>query len=440
MSNERLYYIQAADQWLTYSEAHEYGYTLSKPLLKTYYTQDLQPVQIRVDSASGELYDLRAQAPHSWVTDINSLNLYRLVGDVALYTADKSNTYSSYSSSISSDESDNIAYNGEVVSYEDLYNNFGITKHPCNMYLVQDGRILSWHDPETNLYWNVSKKSWDSYPPSQDTDLVPQIFPLPDPILPFEQWDSQLPSILSVTGRFIPSFESSSLSPSYKDVPQWEDYQNTFNLGLYINISKNNIKIYVIAEEGVEDYLGNHLSYGDNFIGDYECLYIEQGSSVSPRERIRSQSFYGDQDWRDLETTKFSIKNPNSLGIIRLNGQWKESFDSSIIAEAGTGYIILESFSNYHVPSSVAEMFIDILVESTITFKAMSRSEHGYDYVRVFGITDEIIFNGQNISTFTEFTVSGKGTIRVQYIKDGSANTEPDKGFLAVPEDFIIED
>ena len=174
MSNERLYYIQAIDKWLTYVEAHEYGYTLSRPLLETYYTQDLQPVQIRVDSTSGELYDLRVQAPHSWVTDIDSLNLYRLVGEVTLYTADKSNTYTSYSSSITSSELDNIAYNGEIVSYEDLYNNFGITKHPCKIYIVQDGNILSWHDEEENLYWDVVKKQWHPLPPSSQE--IPNIY------------------------------------------------------------------------------------------------------------------------------------------------------------------------------------------------------------------------------------------------------------------------
>ena len=281
MSNERLYYIQIVDQWLTYSEAHDYGYTLSKPLLKTYYTSDLQPVQVRVDSTSGELYDLRAQAPHSWVTDIDSLNLYRLVGDVTLYTADKSNTYSSYSNSISSSESDNVAYNGEIVSYEDLYNNFGITKHPCNMYLVQDGRVLSWYDPETNLYWNVSKNEWNATPPSQETDLVPQIFPLPDPVLPFEQWDSQLPSILSVTGRFNPSFESPSLSPSYKDLPQWEEYQDIFSDGFYDDTIVLGTKIYVQSEDGVDDYQGNHYNYGDSFTGDYSLTYVDPDGYTS---------------------------------------------------------------------------------------------------------------------------------------------------------------
>ena len=283
MSNERLYYIQAIDKWLTYDEAHEYGYTLSRPLLKTYYTQDLQPVQIRVDSESGELYDLRAQAPHSWVTDIDSLNLYKLVGDVILYIADKSNTYDSYSSSISLSEPYNIAYNGEIVSYEDLYNSFGITKHPCKIYIVHDGNVLSWYDEEENLYWDVTKKRWQTYPPSPEQESNDSIIkPLPDPVLKFDQWEdnlSQLPTIQSLTGTFFPAPSIyTSLSPSQKMVSQWEDFQNLTNDKLYTDILKSGIKIYVKSEDGIDDYQGNHYNYGDYFIGDYQYVYVDSDS------------------------------------------------------------------------------------------------------------------------------------------------------------------
>ena len=283
MSNERLYYIQPIDKWLTYSEAHEYGYTLSRPLLKTYYTQDLQPVQIRVDSESGELYDLRAQAPHSWVTDIDSLNLYRFVGDVTLYIADKSNTYDSYSSSISLSEPYNIAYNGEIVSYEDLYNSFGITKHPCKIYIVQDGNVLSWYDEEENLYWDVRKKQWQTYQPSPEQESDDSIIkPLPDPVLKFDQWEdnlSQLPTIQSLTGTFFPAPSIyTSLSPSQKMVSQWEDFQNLTNDMLYTDILQTWTKIYVKSEDGVDDYQGNHYNYGDNFIGDYQYVYVDSDS------------------------------------------------------------------------------------------------------------------------------------------------------------------
>ena len=283
MENERLYYIESLNRWVTYEEAHQYGYTLTKPEILTLYTDDLQAIQIRRDTSTGTLYDTREVAPHSWVTDIDVLGLYSQVGSITLYTADTPESYIGYVASLESDVPTHVDYSGDLTLISDLHDNFGITDHPCQIYLVQEGVTLSWYDADENLYWDVTKRQWQESPPSpeqpgSDSDILP----FPDPVIPHYQWESdlsQLPTIQSVTGRFYPAPSVyTSLSPSHKMIEQWDDLQNLVNDFLYTDVTQTGIKIYVQAEEGVDDYLGNHYNFGDYFVGDYQNVYVESDS------------------------------------------------------------------------------------------------------------------------------------------------------------------
>lgn len=174
MENERLYYIESLNRWVTYEEAHQYGYTLTKPEILTLYTDDLQAIQIRRDISTDTLYDTREAAPHLWVTDIDVLGLYSQVGSVTLYTADMPESYTGYATSLTSDVPTHIDYNGDLTLISDLHDNFGITDHPCQIYLVQEGITLSWYDADENLYWDVTKRQWQEPPPSAQT--IPNIY------------------------------------------------------------------------------------------------------------------------------------------------------------------------------------------------------------------------------------------------------------------------
>lgn len=283
MENERLYYIESLNRWVTYEEAHQYGYTLTKPEILTLYTDDLQAIQIRRDISTDTLYDTREVAPHSWVTDIDVLGLYSQVGSITLYTADTPESYTGYVASLASNVPTHVDYSGDLTLISDLHDNFGITDHPCQIYLVQEGITLSWYDDDENLYWDVTKRQWQESPPSpeQPSDGS-DILPFPDPVIPHYQWESdlsQLPTIQSVTGRFYPAPSTyTSLSPSHKMIEQWDDYQNLVNDTLYTDVTQTGITIYVQAEEGVDDYLGNHYNFGDSFVGDYQSVYVESDS------------------------------------------------------------------------------------------------------------------------------------------------------------------
>lgn len=174
MENERLYYIESLNRWVTYEEAHQYGYTLTKPEILTFYTDDLQAIQIRRDTSTGTLYDTRETVPHSWVTDIDVLGLYSRVGSITLYTADTPESYTGYVASLESDMPTHVDYSGDLTLISDLHDNFGITDHPCQIYLVQEGIALSWYDADENLYWDATKRQWQESPPSAQD--IPNIY------------------------------------------------------------------------------------------------------------------------------------------------------------------------------------------------------------------------------------------------------------------------
>lgn len=177
-------------------------------------------------------------------------------------------------------------YQDSFYMKESLFTQFGLTETPSQVWDIDAGVPWSWYNPELGMYWDNrdGRKYWSTEPPIPEApdDSDQEILPFPDPVLPHYQWEddlSQLPTIQSVTGRFYPAPSTyPSLSPSHKMVEQWDDPQNLVNDFLYTDVTQTGINIYVQAEEGVDDYLGNHHSFGDYFVGDYQYVYVESDS------------------------------------------------------------------------------------------------------------------------------------------------------------------
>lgn len=176
MSNDRLYYIKSLNTWLTYTQAHEYGYTLVKAEEVTFYTSDLQEVTLRKDPSDNTFYDSREEAPHSWVSDINELEsvLYKSLGNITIYQGEAHITCAGFTDSINSNELKYVYLDSEFVSIEDLYNLRGITTYKCDYYIVEDGIPLAWYDSDKELYWNNYQgyKLWQQSPPSPSAQPV----------------------------------------------------------------------------------------------------------------------------------------------------------------------------------------------------------------------------------------------------------------------------
>lgn len=171
MSNKE-YYLN--NNWYTWEELHALGYTKSKPATLTLYNIDAVPVQVvqsnDQDDDYGKLYD---NVNHTWVSDINELNLYtKLPEQVKLYTGDSFELSNGYSNSLNSQSVSNVDFNSELLTVAELHD-LGKTLYPCVLYSVSDGVISTWYDPITNLYWDnrVGKKIWSETKPVDESEF-----------------------------------------------------------------------------------------------------------------------------------------------------------------------------------------------------------------------------------------------------------------------------
>ena len=132
---------------------------------------------------------------------------------------------------------------------------------------------------------------------------------------------------------------------------------------------------------------------------------------------------------------------------IDLNSEWVEDTEDS-------NYTYFKSNSNVSVDSSYSQCKVTWSNLTSITFKYMSSSEIGYDYLCV-GILDGEKFTAQpsdgssNVylstydkisGTYYEFTIEcdeGEHHIWFCYQKDGGGNEGEDRGFIGVPKSVV---
>lgn len=176
MSEERLYYIKSVDQWLTYAEAHSYGLTKKKPNEVTFYTNEAQPVILRKDTDTHELWDFRIEeVPHEWASSISDLGLYKKLGNVTIYQGEVPITCLGFTDSELSNELKYVYLDSVFTDLETIYYSSGITPYKCTNYIVQEGEVLAWYDAvhDPPMYWNNQSgyKRWQSTPP--DPGITP---------------------------------------------------------------------------------------------------------------------------------------------------------------------------------------------------------------------------------------------------------------------------
>ena len=175
----------------------------------------------------------------------------------------------------------------------------------------------------------------------------------------------------------------------------------------------------------------------------YDSVFMVQQTSTHTLYNAYQRSTYGYYINNAFYATREDFEAAGYKEVvleytIDLNNQWVEAdpiTDASIIAQAGEGYSVVKSNSNWHVQSSNATMYINMLTNDAVIFKCMTRSESGYDYP-IISMDGNTIFNGQNVTSFTSFTVSNaKGKrITVTYKKDYSVDNDLDRAFLALPD------
>ena len=288
--SERLYYIPEAitqNKWVTYNEAHNYGYTRNATYNIMCYTSNVEGVELRYDNQANKLFDFRLSLPHSWVTDIDELDLYIQIGMTSLYHGESATDLPGWSSSLYSEEITHATVNSHIYSFEELYD-LGYTQYPCSNYYMLDGIPLVWYDSAEGKYYDNrdGKKEWVDEPPvisnftPQDTWIQTN-----DTLLnSVPQWEDDL-SQIPLKYRVSSFDEQDSYFSTH--INQLSGYNNVDHVlyqssivQLYQDVTRTSTSLYVLPEEGVYDYGGTFHPQGDSFIGDYKVVYIDSDSDV----------------------------------------------------------------------------------------------------------------------------------------------------------------
>lgn len=166
----------------------------------------------------------------------------------------------------------------------------------------------------------------------------------------------------------------------------------------------------------------------------YQCPYVGVVATIGG---VKYKFTYDEQSdtyqWSEI-TEYFQVN---------LNSQWQTSTSYGSISDA-ENYDFYESFSNKGVNSSTARMFITINGYKSFTFKVRNYSESGFDYVVVNNLDDTTSTGGYysnqgKSSNATWYNVTfdnldgGEHIITVIYRKDGSVNSNDDRGYVAIP-------
>ena len=145
---DKLFYIN--NEWLTYEQAHNLGYTLTPSKLITLYSSDDSQVQVKKDD-SNQFYD---STNLTWVDDFNSLNLFNYINQITFYKGESSEEYRGYSNTVNNNSINCILYDGNISSLDDLYTNKGITTYPCTNIITYNNSPVVWFDSSTNKYFD----------------------------------------------------------------------------------------------------------------------------------------------------------------------------------------------------------------------------------------------------------------------------------------------
>lgn len=154
MADTKLYYYNG--DWRSFDYLHDnYGITFTQSTPTNVYDNSLNSYTAWIDNDTGD--------NDHWVVDDNqwySLNVIpywiKLEDPDNVYLIDQSLDLDEYRKQ----SSEMYVYNGELQSFEYMYNNFGITHTPSAVYYIKNGIIKCWYNSAINKYWDVDTARW----------------------------------------------------------------------------------------------------------------------------------------------------------------------------------------------------------------------------------------------------------------------------------------
>ena len=280
--SDRVFYING--QWLTYSQAHSLGYTIQKPESVKFYTSDLTEVYLRKDVSDNTYYN---SSTSEWLDDITDFGVYAFVGSSVMYRINDPIEYTCYSNTVKSDSFTHVIVDEALVPIDSLIDDEGLTTYPCQPYLMVDGVVTSWYDPEKELYWDNTdgKKKWSENPPVIAQGDLQDVFIMPSTceayLLP--QWEedlSQTPMRYRVSAFDEQDLQIDSQKPMLTGFNIAFDYDAPIMFAAYTDITELDKTFYVYPDKGVADYTGKHYEQGDAFTGDYMHVWVDSDQDV----------------------------------------------------------------------------------------------------------------------------------------------------------------
>ena len=175
----------------------------------------------------------------------------------------------------------------------------------------------------------------------------------------------------------------------------------------------------------------NNLSFSSMTEAEsYECPWVGMRATIAGS----AYTFNANYEWEELH---------NYWNITTT--EWEESGAYGNLPSSG--YSVYQSFSNYHISNSTATTYITIFGYETFDFKIRSYGESCCDYVQVYDIDSESNIkvsdsnNAQALQwrdvSFSGISTNVEHTIKVIYKKDGSVDSNDDRGFIAIHHQIV---
>lgn len=274
--------------WRTYEYIHSLGYTLLPPTIHTLYDGSCQQISIIEENDSGShMYYINGD----WYNDIpQEALLYRPLGEITLYKCMDGITYDAFTNSMLNRNNLFVKVNNNILPINTLYNESGITTYQCSPYYVKEGDIIIWYDSESNLYWNNDKDNmgWVTTPPQiTESSGTNDVFIMPNGgrIELQRMWDDGSLPIIYRTYPLIEQDEYFNRPAQLKSFFEFYNHSDdVFKEALYLFYKDNiadQVTFYVVDQNGIDDYLNVHHSYGDTFTGSYKIVYVQSDAEVN---------------------------------------------------------------------------------------------------------------------------------------------------------------
>lgn len=175
----------------------------------------------------------------------------------------------------------------------------------------------------------------------------------------------------------------------------------------------------------------NNLSFSSmTEAEEYECPWVGMRATIAGS----AYTFNANYEWEEA-TRYWSVDTT----------QWQTSTAYGNLPSSG--YSFYQSFSNYHISNNTATTYITIFGYETFDLKIRSYGESCCDYVEVYDIDSESNIkvsdsnNAQALQwrdvSFSGISTNVEHTIKVIYKKDGSVDSNEDRGFIAIQRQIV---